>query len=262
MRAIHISSPPDLPATWFSTSAEKKLAVSLMRTHAERSSYFKKNRSWSILKTWLETKGNQKCWYCECKSSRAPFDIDHYRPKLRVTVDREGLDGYSGYYWLAYEWRNFRLSCQRCNRGEKADDGTLFGKVNEFPVRRETKRCNSRTDTLRREKPRLLDPCLSRDCDLLAHPTSGEVKPIAQDGSQKFWRARYTIDLIGLNKWNNPEEKKKSWQTLDLLIRLGGDTPEVVNQLKEFLSDEQEFSSFFRAAIGTHSEKDWVKSLL
>lgn len=215
-----------------------------------------------MLKKWLANVSGHKCWYCEAKSTRAPFDVDHFRPKLGITVDGVKLAGHNGYYWLAYEWWNFRLSCQRCNRPEKDAAGILHGKANEFPIRDEALRCVMPAGHLNTESPRLLDPCVQADCELLAHGIDGEVKPVAAVGTWEYQRARYTIDRLGFNEWNTPESRKNSWRVLDDLIRLAGSQSAVLMHLQEHLSTDHEYSSFYRSAIGTHRDKAWVEALL
>jgi hypothetical protein len=254
--------PPHLPTKWPKIYTARIAKVCALGTRDLRSEYIKKNGSWGLLKKWLANTGGQTCWYCESKSTRAPFDVDHFRPKLGITVDGVKLAGHSGYYWLAYEWWNFRLSCQRCNRPEKDEDQSLHGKANEFPIQNEIQRCSQPAASLTSELPRLLDPCVQADCELLAHGIDGEVKPLALPGSWEHQRARYTIDRLGFNEWNTPETKKNSWRLLDDLIRLAGNQPLVVTHLQEHLSNDHEYSSFFRSAIGIHRDKAWVEALL
>lgn len=259
---IQIPLPPNLPQKWPKISQARITAVNAIALHDLRSTYIKKHNSWGLLKKWLANASGHKCWYCEAGSARAPFDVDHFRPKLGITVDGSVLAGHTGYYWLAYEWWNFRLSCQRCNRPEKNDADVLHGKANEFPIRDEVNRCLLPTGPLGTEFPRLLDPCVQSDCKLLAHGIDGEVKPAAPTGTWDYQRARYTIDRLGFNEWNVPETKKNSWRLLEDLIRLAGNQPSVVTHLQEHLSNDHEYSSFFRSAIGTHRDKAWVEILL
>lgn len=264
MRFIQIPLPPHLPARWLKVYVGRVSRVDALATHDLRSEYIKKNGSWGLLKTWLANASGHKCWYCEAKSMRAPFDVDHFRPKLGVTVDGVKLAGHGGYYWLAYEWSNFRLSCQRCNRPEKDDADGLHGKANEFPIRDEAQRCALPAGNLNAELPRLLDPCVEADCELLAHGIDGEVKPAAPDGTWEYQRARYTIDRLGFNEWNTPEDKRSRWQTLATLLAVVGDkvNPAVAAEIKKYLSHDHEHTSFFRSAIGTHRDKAWVEALL
>lgn len=264
MRFILIPLPPDLPTRWPKIYAGRVVAVGAFATHDLRSDYIKKNVSWGVLKKWLANASGHKCWYCEAKSTRAPFDVDHFRPKLGITVDGVKLVGHDGYYWLAYEWWNFRLSCQRCNRSEKDDRDSLHGKANEFPIHEEVQRCFLPAASLVAESPRLLDPCVQADCELLAHGIDGEVKPTAPSGSWEHRRARYTIDRLGFNEWNTPEDKRGRWQTLATLLAVVGKAanPAVIAELNKHISPDHEYASFFRSAIGTHREKAWVEALL
>ena len=69
----------------------------------------------------LEKLYNYKCAYCETDTSAgAPMQVEHYRPKAKVTEDSTHL----GYYWIAYEWSNLILSCSKCNNKKR----------NRFPV--------------------------------------------------------------------------------------------------------------------------------
>jgi hypothetical protein len=85
-----------------------------------------------------------KCGYCEAaKPAQWPIQIEHYRPKggvetgscqnaASVPVRTRGPGGvdidHPGYFWLAYNWRNFIPCCPRCNSGN--------GKNTQFPVGR------------------------------------------------------------------------------------------------------------------------------
>jgi hypothetical protein len=262
MRYVHIPLPPNLPRRWPTLSNGRMTAMMLGPVLTDKLEYVRTHSGWGALKPWLAKYSFSKCWYCEAKSSRAPLDVDHFRPKLGVTIEGKALVGHSGYYWLAYTWSNFRLSCQRCNRPEKDDAELLRGKANEFPIRSENNRCTTAGQALLLEEPRLLDPCVEVDCDLLLHVTNGEIHPAAIDGTWEHQRARYTIDLFGLNSWNVPETKRGYWQPLDLLIKLVGNKPEVEAELRKHINCEHEYSSYFRSAISTHRYEPWIEDLL
>jgi uncharacterized protein (TIGR02646 family) len=264
VRPIVCKHPPHLPAKWAKIYLKRANDLSAEIDQAGRAKYLKKYGSWKALKPWLSTLSNDKCWYCEAKSKRAPFDVDHFRPKLGVTVDGERLANGFGYHWIAYAWWNFRLSCQRCNRPENDQSGSLRGKANEFPIRDEALRAQNSASDLALETPRVLDPCVEADCELLAHGLDGEVKPSAAAGTWDHERARYTIDLLGFNGWNLAEDRRSDWQTIAAVISLSPDPPpqNIVDVLKQYLSPDREYSRFFRSAIGTHRDKHWVEELL
>lgn len=261
---IFIPRPPHLPKRWNTVCGDRVAALGALTTQQLRSDYLGKHSSWGILKKWLSNASRHKCWYCEAKSTRAPFDVDHFRPKLGITIDGIPLPAHGGYYWLAYEWSNFRLSCQRCNRPEKDDEGTLRGKANEFPIQNEANRCHTTANLLANESPRLLDPCIQADCALLADCTDGEIKPTAPVGTWEFERADYTIRRLGFNAWNTPEGKRNQWQSLNLLLTVfeNGAPQDFIDNLKMHLSPDYEYSSFYRSVIGIHRTKPWVEALL
>src|SRR5258708_6505410 len=96
-----------------------------------RATLIKANRSkWVALRSAMEAISNGKCWYTECKNPGTDDDVDHFRPKLGV----EGVPEHPGYYWLAFEWRNLRLSCHRANRLRLRADGGTGGKGGRFPL--------------------------------------------------------------------------------------------------------------------------------
>ena len=46
---------------------------------------------------------NKKCAFCENDTTAgASLQVEHYRPKAKVTEDLR----HPGYYWLGYEWSN------------------------------------------------------------------------------------------------------------------------------------------------------------
>lgn len=67
------------------------------------------------------------CYWCEqLRSGNRELDVEHYRPKVEVTR-WEGRPSFvadepppernavSGYWWLAFRWDNYALSCKTCN---------------------------------------------------------------------------------------------------------------------------------------------------
>lgn len=76
-----------------------------------------------------------KCGYCETFALNHPAAMEHFAPKGEVEVlldegveadglhhvrDRRTLAASStGYHWLAFDWSNWLLACERCNTGWK-----------------------------------------------------------------------------------------------------------------------------------------------
>lgn len=66
-----------------------------------------KSSIWGKAKGQLKIESKDKCAYCEAPTSLVAYgDVEHYRPK-------------SVYWWLAYAYENYLVSCQLCNQKYK-----------------------------------------------------------------------------------------------------------------------------------------------
>lgn len=157
MRYIDFSliDPNDHDVKQWVRSASKKLAdLSALTTHAERNNFLQRNNIWKDFKPILIRYFGEKCWYSECDLTGSFGDVDHFRPKLRSIDENNNVILDEGYWWLAYDYLNYRLSCEKCNR--PFGDG---GKRDYFPLR---------PGTMPAVFPRkddislLLDPCDSK----------------------------------------------------------------------------------------------------
>jgi len=251
------------PAGKLTRLNDRITAVNQLSNVLEKKAYIKKTNTWGLLKKWLSEFSGGKCWYCEAITERAVCDVDHFRPKAGVTVNRKPVLGHDGYYWLAYDWKNYRFSCQRCNRPEKDEHKIQRGKANEFGLIDEAQR-NKTSSSALVEQPLLLDPCIDNDTKLLAHLVDGTVMPAVEKPSIEYDRAKYTIDVLGFNSFGVAKKKQHQWQTLNLLIEMTGlnESPQITDRLKEYTNSNAEYSRFFIAAIGTHRDKPWVEAIL
>jgi uncharacterized protein (TIGR02646 family) len=110
----------------------------------------------------LERLCDRKCAYCEAPApASASWDVEHYRPKGRVSERPD----HPGYYWLAYRWDNLLLSCQLCNQRrkdrptwEQEEPGVTSGKADRFPLADEVTRAMDPSADLDAEARLLLDP--------------------------------------------------------------------------------------------------------
>src|SRR5262249_49981816 len=108
----------------------------------KRLEFIEKNRE----KTWgaievreaLRSIVGDKCWYSEVSIVGADPNVDHFRSKGRVReVNRDLQDMKKtspGYWWLAFECLNFRLSSMHANQ-RRVDAKTNGGKWDYFPIR-------------------------------------------------------------------------------------------------------------------------------
>jgi len=151
---------------------------------------------WTALREAFEKASHNKCWYTECKSPGADNDIDHFRPKGKVREDR----GHPGYYWLAFDWRNMRLSCQRANRPRIAPGTRVAGgKATHFPLLATGVRARAPRDDLSREHPALLDPTDPGDPILLTFRPNGEIDLSPEFRGDARAEAKLEASRLGLH---------------------------------------------------------------
>lgn len=129
-----------------------------------------------------------KCAYCESQTNvNQPGDIEHYRPKNRVTDWDENEiklnDGKShpGYYWLAYDSSNLLFSCADCNRVSKKKVGRRIGKWDYFPVNGQRAIKPGEENV---EKPLLINPIAVDPSIHLKFDEAGIVEHLSAEGEE------------------------------------------------------------------------------
>jgi uncharacterized protein (TIGR02646 family) len=206
MRAIY-SYFEDIPLEMQATDYQNQLKMLLETAELDDDDQLKttkevKGYAPSEVKTRLEAIFHKKCAFCESNTKAgAVYDTEHFRPKKI-------------YYWLAYEWSNFLLSCQRCNREHK---GTKFpiekGRAKvpfvDFNDRNSVlafaKTCHIESDALEKAEGRLLlHPVLDDPTEHLEFKANGEVTFKSKKGEQsiKFYglNSEKRLDLIAARK--------------------------------------------------------------
>jgi len=202
------------------------------------------------IRDWLLKAYSGKCAYCELTIAGHSVRVDHFRPKKGVKR-RDGVEvalrskagPHPGYHWLAYDWRNFLPSCERCN----------LSKSNHFHTRDEW--WAERSEELGTEKPLLVNPSAEDPGGLLMFKKDGFVYP----GAPGDARARYVIDILKLNREELREARAEAWTDAEeqmdtLLLRfVQHDRLElfehVVANIEAVEDGRAEFSAMKRLAI-------------
>ena len=244
---------------------------------------------WSALKSELAELSHQKCWYCESIEVRGDKEVDHRRPKNAV----KECARHKGYWWLAFEWTNFRYSCGFCNK-RRRDKITNFvgGKGTSFPLLDETQRVFDECDPdeLWREEPILLDPTEPSDPALLTFDNDGTARPEKDETCypDKYLRAKRSIEIYHLNHTDLKEIRQRTCNTVERLVVEGklymniqqkakSDPAEksryqlakhsftkVTQQLMTLINERSEYSAAARAVLRMYrdDEHPWVDDLL
>jgi len=274
---IYINTEGEKPIdAWCYKAEELTKKLNDLDSTEERKKLIAKNKDlWRELKAWLLKLSHGKCWYSEAKEIFSFYDVDHFRPKSCA----KQLDGTKreGYWWLAFDWRNYRISGNIGNRPNSGEDGRVRGKRDYFPLKAGSSVAISPEYDLRDEIIYLLDPTDPDDPVLLTFDESGYPKPAASDETWGYERAKTTIELLHLDYRPLVDERKKIWTNCSLLIREAQNSmkeqSEVISateqekvknifkKLREMVSEEAELSSTARACL-LSSGNDWARNIV
>ncbi len=125
-----------IPEDWLTKANALSNQLAIAASDEERSTILEKNPIWQELFVPLSNLTKGKCWYSEAKDIMSDKDVDHFRPKNEA---RNHINGElrNGYWWLAYDWENYRFSSIYSNRRrkDKFDPGrNAGGKWSYFPL--------------------------------------------------------------------------------------------------------------------------------
>ncbi|WP_144579262.1 hypothetical protein [Agrobacterium sp. DE0009] len=191
----------ELDANWLNKARKRTAKFIAQKAYEEASSI------WSTVKPVYMRLQHDKCVFCEQRLEGGAYgpvtwDLEHFRPKSNVDIWPDptrhsdliytniGTASANGYYWLAYELRNYAASCKVCN--------SIF-KLNWFPIA--AVRALSETDAVDQEQAFLCYPLGEGDLDpeeLITFTLTTAV-PTHREGPLNL-RGRIIIDFFGLNK--------------------------------------------------------------
>lgn len=214
------------------------------------------SRVWGELKDWLLKQSHQKCWFTEARDCVSHWEVEHFRPKKSA----KDLDGSAspGYWWLAFDWKNFRICGNVPNRKKGA----------YFPLKPGSNRAQNESDDLRHEIYLLLDPSDPDDPALLWFDVLGNAIPhpsLTNSWDKKRVTdsvTRYCLDfpaLVDRRKaiWNECWNHMKVY--LDELERVHKSShtnlyaisqlKEKARAIREMLKPDREFSTVARACV-------------
>lgn len=186
-----------------------KLTAQLLGATTEqiRTFIIKSNESlWGELKQHFSDILKRKCWYSESVNDFAHSHVDHFRPKSRA-IDENGNDQ-GGYWWLAFNWRNYRFAGPAGNVRKK----------DYFHVN--SNKANAPADSLENEDIRFLDPTEPDDPGKLKFSNEGIISPKSNNvNSREYIQSEYTIRRLNLNLIGLIEGRKDKYRRTARLIR-------------------------------------------
>lgn len=253
MRHIPLLTRPD--AKWLAKAEALLDRLKLAADAESRNKIIDDNAAvWGDLKQWLLELSHQKCWFSEAKDCFNHWDVEHFRPK-KSARDLDGTE-HDGYWWLAFDWHNFRI----CGNAGNRKKGTYF------PLREGCKRRGPFED-IRLEDPLLLDPSDADDPGLLSFNVEGRAIPAAY--LEDEWlrsRVEYSVERFNLDFGPLMDKRKivwaECWDAIEEYMReLGAYNADKDNavaregfkraarRVRELMREEKELSAVARACV-------------
>lgn len=224
MRYINIADI-DLPEGWL----EKAEKLTQELTEADDADARKKiidlakNEIWKELFIPLQKLSNGKCWYSEANDVMSDRDIDHFRPKKQAkNVDNIPRADEDGYWYLCYDYENYRFSSQYSNQLRKDKfnpDKETRGKGVYFPLF-EGSLVGKTKNQCQDEDIMLLDPCDEDDPTLLTFGSDGKAIPNANAilDPKDERRVKTSIKLYHLDHEPLEEARERLWDFCQRMI--------------------------------------------
>ncbi len=235
----------------------------------------KDNKKHKFKNIWKDYKGEfsraqfGKCGYCEARVIGLQYgDVEHYAPKGEVWELKDdpttwGEEGESlsnvkgrekivvssrGYWWLAYKWENYLLSCAICNQAWKSAYFPVENKPRTIPPEQGID-----------EQPLLLNPFSRKNP--AKHLKMGNLGEVSAFNNSKFGKS--TIAVCGLNR---PSLREARQWTARRIYRLMQDlskaqtTPEkdrVLRDIYELGEDDAPFPGLVRGVFESEAGTPW-----
>ena len=204
----------------------------------------------------------RKCWYCEAEEIRSDMPVDHFRPKNKVEDDKQ----HDGYWWLAFDWQNYRCACTFCNSRRVFDD-TEGGKACRFPLENPDERAfvPADQDILNNERPYFLDPFNPDDEKLLWFDNDG--LPLAKPSAtvEQQTKVQNSIEIFHLHESRIVRARNIVRLEVERQVRkikTNDNVQEAKAKLRRMVRDTEKLSRAAVVYLRAHRELPEVKDIL
>lgn len=204
----------------------------------------------------------RKCWYCEAEEIRSDMPVDHFRPKSRVEDDKQ----HDGYWWLAFDWQNYRCACTFCN-SRRVFNETEGGKACRFPLENPQERAFTPADQIKldNERPYFLDPFNLDDEKLLWFDNDG--LPIANPSAtvEQQTKVKNSIEIFHLHESRIARARNKVRLEVERQVRKIKDNDDVQAAkatLRRMVKDTEKLSRAAVVYLRAHRDLPEVKDIL
>ena len=272
-----------LPADWL-TRARALIANMVDASVLQRGRLIRRNAAlWSEIKEALWLAGGEKCWYSEVLLPVGEAEVEHFRPKGRLSREH-----FAGYWWLAFDWCNYRIASHLTNtrRYDKLNKD-LRGKGSYFPLAAGTRGAYTphppANDPLcvASERPLLLDPIEANDVRLLTFDQDGlpQPNPVWCQTQPPKERVQKSIEYYSLDDGVLSARRADVWrqmmswsEELETLLSAAEVAPldvageyrrlELQNLIADAIDQCAEFSAVAIAALRIRGDRGWNTAML
>lgn len=272
---------------WDNIKQEQLNAMEGM-TIEQKKEYTRNNPEWNRLQPIMLGLSNHKCWYSEAPIGSSDFEVDHFRPKgkSKEKIDYKNPKSKSrvlkdnGYWWLAYDWSNYRLSgglVNKLRRDRLGEGEEVHGKGSYFPLDcSDVGRVANDEENINCEIPILLDPLDPEDVSLLTFDSNGEAISAGENDyeNERVFQSifYYHLDLDQLNKgrlmaWNDCEREIK--EIKDLIDSAPDERARKLavkscyNRLKDYIKNpDRYYTATIKACVKVYAELEgyiWLR---
>lgn len=254
-----------LTQAWREMAAQAKANLLAEPNQEKRKAILKRvasSKVWRDFYDLLPDVYKRKCWYCEAEDIRSDMPVDHFRPKNRVEDDKQ----HDGYWWLAFDWENYRCACTFCN-SRRVFEETEGGKACRFPIENPEERAFLPAEKvkLNNERPYFLDPFNPDDEKLLWFDNDGlpEAKPAATAEQQT--KVKNSIEIFHLNEAKIARARNKVRIEVEQQIRRikkNDGVPAAKAKLRRMVRDTEKLSRAAVVYLRAHRDMPEVKDIL
>lgn len=263
---IYIDLENNPPAQdWIDRADKVTQQLLTAQDDASRNDIIDRNRNlWDELKNHLTALSHNKCWYTESINPAAHCHVDHFRPKKEVKDENGNIT--SGYWWLAFDWLNYRFAGPAPNIRKKSYFHVVSNRALNYG------------DVCENEDILFLDPIDINDPDELSFTIEGLVKPKSDDiQSRNFKRVTYSVNRLNLNAPTLIDVRKDKFTKASTLIikvnrllRLQNDNFDMsrnnemaryMKELWEMCARKSEFSAAVKYCLKS-TGLDWANSIV
>ncbi|MCK0714935.1 hypothetical protein ACFO0U_03235 [Chromohalobacter sarecensis] len=254
-----------LTQAWRDAASQAQADLMAARNKEERKAILRRSASSNVWRNFydlLPEALKRKCWYCEAEEIRSDMPVDHFRPKNKVEDDKR----HDGYWWLAFDWKNYRCACTFCN-SRRLFSESQGGKACRFPLKNPDQRAFTPEDNdrLLGERPNFLDPFDMDDEKLLWFDNDGF--PIASpaalpDQEEKVVNSTkiFHLDERRITRARNKIRIEVENQVSK--IRNDVDVQEAKSKLRRMVRDTEKLSRAAIVYLRAHRDLQEVKEIL